>query len=92
LEGYKDLAVNQSSAANDTYFKTLDKKLMMGYQGWFACPAKIQPSNGTLPRANSWWHWFKDGDMTAPSDSIPLASNLIVDMWPDIRVVIGISA
>ena len=48
---------------------TLEKKLIMGYQGWFGSP---QDRLGT----NLWWHWFRD-------NSSPDASNLVVDMWPD---------
>lgn len=48
---------------------TLSKKLIMGYQGWFACP---NDSSGP----NRWWHWFRD-------NSTPDPSNLTVDMWPD---------
>ena len=46
---------------------TLNGKLMMGYQGWFACPG-----DGSLP--NRWWHWFGDP---------PNQSKLTIDMWPD---------
>jgi hypothetical protein len=48
---------------------TLDGKLIMGYQGWFSCPA-----DGTN---NDWRHWFNGND--------PVASNFRVDMWPDMR-------
>ena len=47
---------------------TLSKKLMMGYQGWFACAGDGSPLNG-------WRHWFRDNR--------PDASSLTVDMWPD---------
>jgi hypothetical protein len=47
---------------------TLDRKLMMGYQGWFACPGDGSP-------VNAWMHWFRN--------NTPTATNLTVDMWPD---------
>ena len=49
---------------------TLDHKLVMGYQGWFACPGDGSPPN-------RWVHWFKN--QTASAD------NLSVDLWPDTR-------
>lgn len=48
---------------------TLERKLIMGYQGWFLCPGDGSPVNG-------WKHWFSD---TKSSD----APSLTVDMWPD---------
>lgn len=48
---------------------TLHRKLLMGYQGWFACPG-----DGSLP--NRWVHWFRN--------NTPIASNATVDFWPDI--------
>ncbi|HEY3664549.1 MAG TPA: glycoside hydrolase family 71/99-like protein, partial [Polyangiaceae bacterium] len=47
---------------------TLDHKLVMGYQGWFACPGDGSP-------VNRWVHWFKNQTASA--------SNLSVDLWPD---------
>jgi hypothetical protein len=48
---------------------TLTGKLMMGYQGWFACP-----QDGS---ANSAWiHWFRSQN--------PVATNATVDFWPDV--------
>jgi hypothetical protein len=47
---------------------TLDRKLMMGYQGWFACP-------GDGSALNRWVHWFRN--------NTPAASNATVDFWPD---------
>jgi hypothetical protein len=49
---------------------TLAGKLMMGYQGWFACAGDGSPVNG-------WVHWFRNNTPTAP--------NLTVEMWPDMR-------
>ena len=48
---------------------TLDRKLLMGYQGWFACPQDGSAYNG-------WVHWFRS--QTA------VATNATVDFWPDI--------
>jgi hypothetical protein len=48
---------------------TLDEKVMFGYQGWFGCPDDGSDLNG-------WFHWFKD--------QTPSASELGVDMWPDV--------
>lgn len=47
---------------------TLDRKLMMGYQGWFACP-------GDGSAQNSWVHWF--------GNNTPDAANAHFDFWPD---------
>lgn len=51
---------------------TLSKKLMMGYQGWFACAGDGSP-------LNTWKHWFRNNS--------PDASNLTIDMWPDMTEV-----
>jgi hypothetical protein len=48
---------------------TLERKLMMGYQGWFACP-------GDGSALNRWVHWFRN--------NTPTATNATVDFWPDI--------
>ena len=47
---------------------TLTGKLMMGYQGWFACP-------GDGSAQNSWVHWF--------GNNTPTAANAHFDFWPD---------
>jgi hypothetical protein len=47
---------------------SMNKKLLMGYQGWFACP-----NDGSAP--NRWVHWFRS--------QVPVATNLTVDFWPD---------
>jgi hypothetical protein len=47
---------------------TLTGKLLMGYQGWFACP-------GDGSAQNSWVHWF--------GNNTPTASNARFDFWPD---------
>lgn len=47
---------------------TMEHKLLMGYQGWFACPGDGSPVNG-------WLHWF--------SNNSPDASSFRVDMYPD---------
>ena len=48
---------------------TLDRKLMFGYQGWFACPDDGSP-------LAAWEHWFVRGQPAR-------AATLRVDMWPD---------
>lgn len=55
---------------------TLDNKLIFGYQGWFACEGDGSPIDVA---GNGWRHW-------APS-ATPVASNVTVDMWPDMRDV-----
>ncbi len=49
---------------------TMERKLMFGYQGWFACPDDGSPLGG-------WQHWFGRGDAAT-------AESLRVDMWPDV--------
>lgn len=66
------------NAAQPRYFQlgatvdpsTLDRKMLMGYQGWFACAGDGSPMN-------KWVHWFDTGQA-------PVAANLTVDFWPDI--------
>ena len=53
------------AATNDT----LSKKIIVGYQGWFACPGD---SSGN----SAWTHWFKG--------AIPDAQHLRVEYLPDI--------
>lgn len=62
------MTANQSDTTNNVDCTTLDKKLMMGYQGWFGCIG-----DGSEAK---WWHWSLD-------NSVPNSSNLTVDMWPD---------
>lgn len=47
---------------------TMNHKLLMGYQGWFAAP-------GDGSAQNSWIHWFHGNP--------PNTDNLNIDMWPD---------
>ncbi len=54
---------------DDVDATTLDRKLLMGYQGWFACP-----QDGSS--ANRWIHWFRS--------QTPVATNATVDFWPDV--------
>jgi len=49
---------------------TLERKLLLGYQGWFACPGDGSP-------LAAWEHWFERG---MPAN----AATLTVDMWPDV--------
>ncbi len=48
---------------------TIDKKLLYGYQGWFAAKGDGAPPN-------RWVHWFKN--------DTPTAANLTFEMWPDL--------
>jgi hypothetical protein len=54
---------------DDVDASTMDRKLLMGYQGWFGCP-----QDGSA--ANRWIHWFRS--------QVPVATNVTVDFWPDI--------
>jgi len=47
---------------------TLDRKMLLGYQGWFACPGDGSP-------VNAWIHWFRS--------QTPTAANATVDFLPD---------
>ncbi|MBI4577225.1 MAG: hypothetical protein HY722_13285 [Planctomycetes bacterium] len=49
---------------------TLDRKLLLGYQGWFACPGDGSP-------LNRWHHWFQAQTPDAPG--------LHIELWPDTR-------
>ena len=70
-------SVTVSNAGGPQYFRlgpevdnsTLTHKLMMGYQGWFACT-----NDGSA--VNAWNHWS--------SSQTPVATNLVVDFWPDV--------
>jgi len=62
-------SVPPSPAADVVDASTLDRKLLFGYQGWFACPHDESP-------ANRWWHWFHHGSA--------VATNANVDFWPDV--------
>jgi hypothetical protein len=48
---------------------TLDRKMLLGYQGWFVCP-------GDGSAVNAWVHWFRN--------QTPAATNATVDFLPDI--------
>ena len=69
--------VTVSNAGGPQFFRlgpevdpsTLSNKLMMGYQGWFACT-----NDGSA--VNGWNHWS--------STQTPVATNLAVDFWPDV--------
>ena len=47
----------------------MNRKLIMGYQGWFACPGDGSPPD-------RWVHWFRNNN--------PVATNATVDFWPDV--------
>jgi hypothetical protein len=56
-----------SSSALAVDFSTLYGKHVVGYQGWFSCL--------TDPDGLRWRHWFRGNQ--------PVATDLVVDMWPD---------
>jgi hypothetical protein len=47
---------------------TMNRKLLMGYQGWFS-------TQGDGSAQNSWVHWFRN--------NTPTAANANFDLWPD---------
>lgn len=49
--------------------KTMNGKVLMGYQGWFSCP-------GDGSKVDSWHHWLRGGSKSG---------SLNVEMWPDTR-------
>jgi hypothetical protein len=64
---------NSAAARSSTRRATVDPstlrgKLMMGYQGWFACP-------GDGSANNKWVHWFRN--------NTPDAAKVQIDFWPD---------
>ncbi len=48
--------------------KTLDRKVLLGYQGWFNCAGDGAPEN-------NWRSWAR---------GVPAADNLTIDMYPDL--------
>ena len=60
-------AQSESSGVVDA--STMNHKLLMGYQGWFACPG-----DGSQP--DRWMHWFRSNH--------PVPGNATVDFWPDV--------
>lgn len=60
---------NLPLAAAEVDAGTMNHKLLLGYQGWFACP-------GDGSQLNGWRHWFRRND--------PVATNATVDFWPDV--------
>jgi hypothetical protein len=56
------------SLNNGVDASTMCGKLLMGYQGWFACP-----NDGSAP--DQWWHWFHN--------QTPTAANANMDFLPD---------
>jgi hypothetical protein len=48
--------------------KTLDRKVLLGYQGWFNCPGDGAPEN-------NWRTWAR---------GVPAAGTLTIDMYPDL--------
>jgi hypothetical protein len=56
------------AAAGDPDAKTLDKKVLFGYQGWFNCAGDGAPEN-------NWRSWARGA---------PAAETLTIDMYPDL--------
>ena len=67
-------AGNQHSTATEagktTVAGQLERRLIVGYQGWFGCP-------GDAPGNTRWEHWFYNNH--------PVAANLAVDLLPSTR-------
>ncbi|WP_343691704.1 lectin [Chitinophaga sp.] len=61
------LAVANASPAGDVV-----GKIVVGYQGWFACTGDGSP-------INAWWHYTQDWS------KIPAATNNGIKSWPDVR-------
>jgi hypothetical protein len=57
-----------SAVAQTIDASTLDRKVLLGYQGWFDCPSESAPQN-------TWSHWARRG--LTPDD-------ITVDMYPDL--------
>jgi hypothetical protein len=57
-----------AAAPGDPDPKTLDKKVLLGYQGWFNCAGDGAPEN-------NWRSWAR---------GVPSPENLTVDMYPDL--------
>lgn len=63
------LAVPWEAMAADADAKTLDGKVLFGYQGWFNCAGDGAPDN-------NWRSWAR---------GIPSPDTLTIDMYPDLR-------
>lgn len=57
-----------TARAADPDPRTLDKKVLLGYQGWFNCAGDGAPEN-------HWRSWAR---------GVPAANNLTIDMYPDL--------
>jgi hypothetical protein len=58
-----------AAAPGDPDPATLDKKVLLGYQGWFNCAGDGTPEN-------NWRSWAR---------GVPAADTLTIDMYPDLR-------
>lgn len=67
--GFSLSAQNVSAARPVIDPSTMNHKLLLGYQGWFACPGDGSPPG-------CWLHWFRKNN--------PVAANATVDFWPDV--------
>lgn len=66
------LKTNGLSATNASPAGDVVGKIVVGYQGWFACTGDGSP-------INAWWHWTQDWAQT------PSAANNGIKSWPDVR-------
>ena len=63
------LALAMAASAQNIDPSTLAGKVLLGYQGWFRCPA-----GGVM--GMNWSHW---------ANGVPSAASLVIDMYPDMR-------
>jgi hypothetical protein len=74
INGTNQVVLNMSSQMSffrldlEVDASTMNHKLLMGYQGWFAAP-------GDGSAYNRWVHWF--------ANNTPDAANVHFDFWPD---------
>jgi hypothetical protein len=72
-------------AAVDTVdSSTIDKKVLVGYQGWFLCPT--DPSGW-----NRWGHWSSNGALTAATSQFDAFPDLSEFGSPDLYPVPGLT-
>lgn len=64
-----DAAERADAATSPVNAKTLHRKVMCGYQGWFRCPG-----DGT---DDGWLHWSRNRNKISPE-------SITFEMWPDL--------
>ncbi len=65
------LVVMSLITSNSSNAQDVIGKLVVGYQGWFACQGDGSPKN-------AWNHWAKNSTIPAPN-------NQTFELWPDVR-------